>query len=334
MAMEQRRTRIVGDEIDLRGAETSHVDGVLHHAGGRLVTYLGHLERMPVQVNRMIVTAPIGHGEAITLSRLDIEQPAGVRPGLAIERPAIVAAAAARHLLEQELETFVRGGHGSLRAEDGVVPGRIGRRRPLRLPVLVGVFDDDAEALIAVLVVDGTENPYTGPLHFHDRIDALRRGEEQRVDAALRWHRIPIEGDHGETMPWKRERYVLGRTGIEQPKQRALAFTYADRLAVSEHPVVERSRCVQHLEAVVRRRSLADVLHAHPPRLPVMGGKQDLLVVTAGIIRRLDNEKTKKARIETAREIRPGRVVAVVPPRPGWLRGECVALRRAVLHDR
>src|SRR5262249_24949965 len=162
----------------------------------------------------------------------------------------------------------------------------------------------------------------------------LRRGEEQRVDAALRWHRIPIEGDHGETMPWKRERYVLGRTGIEQPKQRALAFTYADRLAVSEHPVVERSRCVEHLEAVVRRRSLADVLHAHPPRLPVMGGKQDLLVVTAGIIRRLDDEKTKKARIETEREIRPGRVVAVVPPRPGWLRGECVALRRAVLHDR
>ena len=40
MAVEQRQSWIIGDEIDLDGAESRHIDRVFHHARGRLVAHL------------------------------------------------------------------------------------------------------------------------------------------------------------------------------------------------------------------------------------------------------------------------------------------------------
>ena len=37
ITMQQRRSRIIGDEIDLHGAEARHVDRIRHHPRGRLV---------------------------------------------------------------------------------------------------------------------------------------------------------------------------------------------------------------------------------------------------------------------------------------------------------
>jgi len=37
MAMQQRRSRIIGDEIDLHGAVARHVDRIRHQPRGRLV---------------------------------------------------------------------------------------------------------------------------------------------------------------------------------------------------------------------------------------------------------------------------------------------------------
>ena len=48
-------------------------------------------------------------------------------------------------------------------------------------------------------------------------------------------------------MARKRQRDVLGRAGIEQPKQHSLAFADADGIAVAEHSVVEGRRRVHHL---------------------------------------------------------------------------------------
>ena len=89
MAVEQRKSRIIGDEIDLDGAESRHIDRVFHHARGRLVAYLGHLEGVAMQVNGMVVTAFVGHDQAIPLSVLGREQWIGCRPGLAIDGPAV-----------------------------------------------------------------------------------------------------------------------------------------------------------------------------------------------------------------------------------------------------
>jgi hypothetical protein len=51
------------------------------------------------------------------------------------------------------------------------------------------------------------------------------------------------------------------------------------------------SRCVHHLEAVVGRRPAADILHADPGALPVVGRQQHFLIVAAGIARQLDDEE-------------------------------------------
>src|SRR5262245_15369396 len=123
MAMKQRRARVVGDEIELHGAEARHVDGVLHDARGRLVAHLGDLEAVTMQVNRMVVAALVGHGQPVALAGLGAVQRIGVGPGLAVEGPAVVTAASARHLFESELDAPIRLRNRPSIAEDRVVPG-------------------------------------------------------------------------------------------------------------------------------------------------------------------------------------------------------------------
>src|SRR5438093_1158969 len=83
------------------------------------------------------------------------------------------------------------------------------------------------------------------------------RRQRQRVDLARGGRRVAVERNHHEAMARERQRDILGRAGIEQAEQHALAFAHADGLAVAEHLVVERGRRVEYLEAIVRRRTLA-----------------------------------------------------------------------------
>ena len=71
-----------------------------------------------MQVNRMIVAALVGHREAIALTRLGGEQRIRIRPGAAVQGPAVVAAAAAGDLLEQKLDARVRF-HAPTKKADG-----------------------------------------------------------------------------------------------------------------------------------------------------------------------------------------------------------------------
>jgi hypothetical protein len=162
----------------------------------------------------------------------------------------------------------------------------------------------------------------------------LGAGEKQRVDGALRRHRVAVERDDGEAVAGKRERDVLGRTGIEQPEQHALAFADANGLAMAEHLVVEGCRFVEDLESVVGRRTLSQILHADPRAVPMVRGEQHFLVIAAAIAGRLDNQKAVHAGIEAARQIRPGNIVTVIPARARGPRRERVALRAAPLHHR
>ena len=68
MAVKERRARVVGYKIDLHGAETCHVDGILHDACRFLVANFGDLKCMSVQVNWVIVAALVGHGEPVSLA--------------------------------------------------------------------------------------------------------------------------------------------------------------------------------------------------------------------------------------------------------------------------
>jgi hypothetical protein len=66
----------------------------------------------------------------------------------------------------------------------------------------------------------------------------------------------------------------------------------------------------------------------------VVGGEQHLLVIAAGIARRLDNEEAVQSRVQASAQVGPGHVVAVVPARARRLRDEFVALRTAPRHHR
>src|ERR1700729_3241296 len=136
MTMEQRRAWIVGDEVDLNSAESRHVDRILDYACGGLFAHLGNLKAVTMDVNGVVITTLVGHRQAIVLSRLRGEQRIGIRPGLAVDRPAIVAPVATRHFLEEQIETFVGQGYRPALAEDRIVPLGFGRRQPLRLATL------------------------------------------------------------------------------------------------------------------------------------------------------------------------------------------------------
>src|SRR5262245_11453691 len=68
MAMQQRWPGIIGDKVDFHATESCHVDRVFHDAGCRLVADLRHLERVTMQMDRMIVAALVGHDEAVALA--------------------------------------------------------------------------------------------------------------------------------------------------------------------------------------------------------------------------------------------------------------------------
>ncbi len=115
-------------------------------AGGLLAVDLGQLPEMAVQVHGVRVVGAVAHHEAIARALLQHEL-ALVRVGLAVHEQGVELARAAGDLLEDHLDGLLRsGGAGRRRSEDGVVPGRLGRVDPLRLVVLAGVLDDDAEA--------------------------------------------------------------------------------------------------------------------------------------------------------------------------------------------
>jgi hypothetical protein len=133
VTVEQRRPGIVGDEIDLDRAEPRHVDGIFHHARRRLVAHLGDLEAVTMQMDRVVVAALVGHGEAIALALLGREQRVGRGPGLAVDGPAVVAAPASRHFLEDQIEPFIRRRDRPIRAEEG---GRCSRRTTCRPSLL------------------------------------------------------------------------------------------------------------------------------------------------------------------------------------------------------
>src|ERR1700691_1823503 len=125
-------------------------------------------------------------------------------------------------------------------------------------------------------------------------------------------------------MPGQGQHDFARRAGIEETKQHALTLTHADRLAMAESLAVERRGFISDLEPIIRRRAFAYVLEAHEIRLPVMHRNQHLLVIAAGIVARLDDEKPVLARIKALAQISSGHGMAVIPTRAGGFGGEAI----------
>src|SRR5262245_2883510 len=115
-------------------------------------------------------------------------------------------------------------------------------------------------------------------------------------------------------MTRQRERDPHVAAGIKETEQYALPLAHADGLAMSEHPLAESRGVIHYLQAVVRRRTLADVLHADPRAFPMVGGEHDLAVVSPGITGGwLDDEEAEFSRIGAAGEVAHRHCVTVVP---------------------
>ena len=65
MTVEQRRSGIVGDEIEFDFLKAAQHHDILDHAGGRLAADPRQLEAVPMQVQRMDVVAGVAEFQPI-----------------------------------------------------------------------------------------------------------------------------------------------------------------------------------------------------------------------------------------------------------------------------
>ncbi len=89
------------------------------------------------------------------------------------------------------------------------------RRKPLRLATPILVFDDDAHAHVALVVVDGCESPDAWVVHLHDHVRPL--GDIQLQDVHRRWrrHGVAIQCDDGEPMARQCQRNAHIRARVQ-----------------------------------------------------------------------------------------------------------------------
>ena len=66
----------------------------------------------------------------------------------------------------------------------------------------------------------------------------------------------------------------------------------------------------------------------------MMSRKQHLLVIAAGIVRRLDDQESVHPGVQASAQIGPGNIVAVIPTCAGGLRRERVTSHGAALYHR
>ena len=107
------------------------------------------------------------------------------------------------------------------------------------LLVLVGVFDDDAEAGVADEVGGRAEDPVAGVVHLDDGADALAGAEEEGFDEGGVGDGVAVEGDDLEFVAAEGDAAVLDGAGVEEVEEDALALGDADGFAGAEGLVVD-----------------------------------------------------------------------------------------------
>ena len=231
--MEERRPRIIRDEVDVHLSEARHNDGVLEHACGRLAVYAHKLERVSVQMHRMRIIGEVLEREAVTASLLNLDRRA-VLELLAIDGPAVEIFRAAVDLAERHGNCLIGRGHCTRGAEERVVPRSLRRRDPAWRAGATSILDDDPHAVTPVVVLRRTQDPHSGVVHLHDRVDSLRHAQGENAHLARCGHRVAIKRDHLELVTGQRELDILRCARVQDAEHHALTPFDPHRFAVAE----------------------------------------------------------------------------------------------------
>src|SRR6266571_4001400 len=115
-------------------------------------------------------------------------------------------------------------------------------------------FDNNAQSFLAVIILYRAENPDTRIVHLNDGIGPLRGGEIDHVNRLCDREWVAVQGHDIEMVPRQCQSDWLGRAGIKQAEENALAVADPNRIAVPEHSAVKGDCIVHDFKAVIGRR--------------------------------------------------------------------------------
>src|SRR5579872_2272855 len=232
--MEQRWAGIVGDEVhfDLFPGRNDYY--VLEDSRRRLLIEARELPSVPMQMDRVGVRTLVVEDHAITLSGRDDDR-LGVGISLTVDGEMM----AVFRSLEHQRNAPVGFRSDLLPAEAGVVPRNHRQRFPARFALLVGVFHDDAHALVALAVPHFAQDPNAGIVHFNDRVHAFSRSDVYGCHRGTLRDWVAVQRYHLEAMAWQRQLMRFGGAGVQDSEQHALGALHANGLARAQHFAVD-----------------------------------------------------------------------------------------------
>src|SRR3974390_1267519 len=182
VAMEERLARIVGDEIEFNFLKAAQHHHVLDDASGWLAAEPDQFETVPVQVQRMNVITGIAEFEPVAvalmyrihrLHRLHRER-------FAVEGPLVEPIQRAVVFDDRHLDCLIgRGGRRIRFAKARVVPAERLGLYPLRLALGARVFNDNAHAMLAVVIGQVAHDPHADMIHLDNGGDAFRPADPE-----------------------------------------------------------------------------------------------------------------------------------------------------------
>ena len=240
-------------------------------------------------------------------------------------------------LLEGHVEDFVglRRGSGWV-SEVSVVPLEGAGREPLRFGFVSGILDDDAHAVMTVVVGEIAHDPNSRMIHFNDGGDTFGGAKPKTGDADGLRQGIAVHCDDAEGVAWESEAADLAGAAVEDVEEDALALFDAYGIAVSQHAAVDGERIVANFVSVRHAQGegrfhcgLASVfqfgyglsggekVHGHVSAtaqggLELLQGEEDFAIVVAAVLFRLDVDGTDEPAVLACCEIRSRADVGVV----------------------
>jgi len=89
----------------------------------------------------------------------------------------------------------------------------------LRVSGAVGVFNDGAHPVVAVIIGQIAQHPFARTGHVEDCRDPFGRAEPQHRHRDRFGYGVAVEGHDGKHMPGKCEAAIFAGTGVEHMQQ-------------------------------------------------------------------------------------------------------------------
>src|SRR6202158_5521467 len=255
VAVEEREAGIVCLEIDFDFLIAVHHDYIFEYARGGLRGVAREFEGVAMEMDGVNVVTGVAHADAVTLAFFQVKGWLAhhliSRISDAVDGPLIESVEGGVLFFEQHGECLVGlGGVCGGIAEVRVIPFERSGRKPLRLGLAAGIFDDDAHAVTAIVVVEVSHDPDSGMVHLDDGGNSLGGSEPENRNANRFGERIAIHGNHGESVTGQGEAANFGGASVQHMEKDALALPHAHGLAMSQHAAVDGEGIVADLESV------------------------------------------------------------------------------------